>query len=107
MNIRWKPSSFSGVVLIAITIACLFMVKHNVHGISKEIHRLNNAIMKEKEAIHILHAEWAFLTQPNKLAKLADKHLDLQPMAGKDIKRLSMDNLISEANQTTDKPGAN
>lgn len=90
MTFDWKPTTFFCIILIAITISCLFAVKHRVHVISKEMSKLNANIVREKEAIHILHAEWAFLTQPGKIAKLTDKHLHLQPMSSKDIKRFSI-----------------
>lgn len=88
MRIRSKLSLLSLLVLLSVSVAFLFNTKHKVQGIYKEISRLNSNIIKEKETIHILNAEWAFLTQPSKVAKLASKQLSLEPMSSKSIKKL-------------------
>lgn len=80
--------------MLTCTIAFLFLMKYKVQTINKEIKSLTNAIIKEKETIHILHAEWAYLTQPTKITKLASKHLNLQPIPADKIKILPS-NLLS------------
>lgn len=48
------------------------------------VENLRQEIGREREAIAVLRAEWAFLNAPERLAKLAHLHrgsLNLQPMA--------------------------
>jgi cell division protein FtsL len=88
MRLRSKLSSLSLLAFLSISVASLFAIKHKVQGIYKEISKLNSSIIKEKETIHILNAEWAFLTQPSKVDKLASKQLSLEPMSSSNIKKL-------------------
>jgi cell division protein FtsL len=55
----------------------LYVVKHQVQDLEDRLAVLDAAIAKDRDAIHVLHAEWAFLTQPERLAGLARRHLDL------------------------------
>ena len=88
-----KSAIFTGMCAVCIMIAMLFILKHKVLGLAKANEKLNNDILKVKEAIHILNAEWAFLTQPNKLSKYA-LPLGLQPMTGMVIKHVDLNQML-------------
>lgn len=83
-------SRFAAGFLIVFSIIGLFFVKHNVRNMDREITKINREILKEKEAIHVLNAEWVFLTQPSKISKLASKHLSLSSINIKEVKRISL-----------------
>ena len=45
----------------------------------RELLALNAEVVKEREAIRVLRAEWSYLNQPERLQALARKHLALAP----------------------------
>ncbi|MSP48909.1 MAG: hypothetical protein EXQ95_06235 [Alphaproteobacteria bacterium] len=69
-------------LIAAILISCgLYQLKYEVQAKEERLARLNRQIQLEQEAIHVLHAEWAFLNRPDRLADLANRHLELAPVA--------------------------
>lgn len=73
---------FFAFMLIAtvVAVAALFQVKHEVQQQERRLEALNEQILHDQEAIHILRAEWSYLNDPERLAGLAKRHLDFQPM---------------------------
>jgi hypothetical protein len=59
----------------------LYQLKYEVQAKEERLARLNRQIQQEQEAIHVLHAEWAFLNRPDRLADLANRHLEMTPVA--------------------------
>lgn len=58
----------------------LYNVKHEVQGLEQQLARTNRAIETTYERIHVLHAEWSLLNDPERLRALSERHLDLVPM---------------------------
>ncbi len=70
----------STLMWLALTVAAgtaLFVVKHQVQDLEDRLAVLEDQMQKDRDAIHVLHAEWAYLTRPGRLAELARNHLDL------------------------------
>lgn len=63
----------------------LFKVKYEVVEIEQKLAETEQQIMREKETIHILKAEWSHLNEPQRLQKLAEKYLDITPMKTEQI----------------------
>lgn len=59
----------------------LFHVKYQVMALEEELTRLNAATLREQNQIHVLEAEWSYLNRPSRLEELADRYLELQPIA--------------------------
>jgi cell division protein FtsL len=63
---------------IAIMAACgVYGLKNRVQLLEKELRAVERQIEKERIEIRRLKAEWATLSHPERLARLADKHLAL------------------------------
>ena len=59
----------------------MFHVTFQVDQVTAELHGLDRQILKEREAVHVLEAEWAYLNDPARLEELATNLLPwLQPV---------------------------
>ena len=63
----------------------LFQVKDDVQVLEEELTRLNRQILRDRDAIHVLRAEWSFLNDPARLTDLSRRHLELAPVAAEQI----------------------
>ena len=57
----------------------LFYVKHVVEKTENELASLEGQINSDQDEIHVLKAEWIYLSRPDRVKKLASQYLDLQP----------------------------
>ena len=80
-----RPTSLILMVLAAAAGGALFQVAFEVSELDDELARLNTDIRTDRDAIHVLRAEWSFLNQPERLEELARRHLDLLPVTGTQI----------------------
>ena len=73
------------IILIGImtaTATVTYTIKHRAELKLEEVHRLEAEIKLERDTIDLLQADWALVTQPNRLEKLAgiyNDELKLQP----------------------------
>ena len=81
MNKYVRAYFFPILLILAGSVAFVFFIKNKVMKISKEVRAVNVQIVAEKEAIHILNAEYAFLTNPKRMKKLISKHLSLHEIS--------------------------
>ena len=75
---------FSFFICVAGTI--LFYLKYSVMDIEDRIYRAKKQIKIEKENNHILNAEWKALTTPERVQRLALKHLRMQQIHPQQLK---------------------
>lgn len=80
-----RPTSLILMVLAAAAGGALFQVAFEVSEMDDELARLNQDIRTDRDAIHVLRAEWSFLNQPERLEELTRRHLDLLPVSGAQI----------------------
>ena len=66
----------------------LFTVKYKVQDLEERIDRTNHKIVESQQATHILRVEWAHLNEAERIEKLAQKHLKLEPASIKQVIRL-------------------
>lgn len=64
-------------ILLSFSVFGLFQVKFKVQQLHREVAELKSQFMHEKDSIHVLKAEWAYLNQPERLYRLSKKFLDL------------------------------
>lgn len=58
----------------------LYLVKYWVQDVQQEVSAVELALNKEKESLHLLNAEWAYLNRPQRLKALSEKYLNLAPL---------------------------
>lgn len=68
----------------------LYLVKYSVQNIQRDVASMKDNLAREKESLHLLNAEWAYLNRPERLRQLADRHLDLVPLDSKKIEDISV-----------------
>ena len=80
--------------LIAISLligsaAYAYSTKYETLYYAETLAKLKAKVQRERENVAIAKAEWAMVTRPDRLQKMVDKHLDLQPMSIAQMARLS------------------
>ena len=78
---------FWSVVAVATAVG-LFTVKYKVQDLEERIDRTNQKIIESQQATHILRVEWAHLNEAERIERLAQKHLKLEPAGIKQVVRL-------------------
>lgn len=86
--------------------AGLFHLKYDVQSLERHLTGLNAEIVRDQEAIRVLEAEWSYLSQPERLQKLAMKRLDLVPVTPVHIVTFGDLPERFEAAKPEDKPAA-
>ena len=66
----------------------LFTVKYKVQDLEEKIDRTNQKIVESQQATHILRVEWAHLNEVERIERLAQKHLKMEPAGIKQVVRL-------------------
>ncbi len=76
-----RPALILWIGLPAIVTIALLLVSYQVQTLENELERLERQAIAQQEEIHVLNAEWSHLNRPDRLSRLASKHLDLLPVA--------------------------
>lgn len=62
-------------VVIVVASFMLYRVKYEVQSLRAQIKDTARELEQEKEAMHVVAAEWAYLNRPERLQQLASKYL--------------------------------
>ena len=76
--IRWRHIAWLG--LAALAVGALFQVKQAVQELEQELAGIEAEIREDREALRVLQAEWSYLHRPARLADLARRYLDFEPL---------------------------
>lgn len=88
--IQWvRFSTIAWLVLIAAAVYGLYSVKYRVLELQREIAGVERQLQIEQENLHVVAAEWAYLTRPDRLQALAAKNTKLIPVQGVQVMELS------------------
>jgi cell division protein FtsL len=71
---------FAFPVLALALMISIYVVKYESWHLQREVRQLEAAIEREKNEIVILRAELAYLTRPERIERLARKHLKMRPL---------------------------
>jgi cell division protein FtsL len=75
-------------VVVALVGFAMFKVKYQVQALDDQLAQVHKEIARDRDAVHVLHAEWSFLSQPQRLAELNRKFLNLKPITAGQIERM-------------------
>jgi cell division protein FtsL len=72
--------AFNACLVLAVLAAAyvLYSLEHSIRGLERQIDRTNAAIAGERETIGFLNAEWSSLVRPERLQRLAERHLQFR-----------------------------
>ena len=74
----FRPAAFMGIVLVIVLAFGVFQVEHRVQTLRAELDEINRQIIADRDAIHVLKAEWSYLNNPSRLRDMSDEHLFLK-----------------------------
>ena len=81
-----RQTTIFAVLIATVMSVSLFYLKHEVTNLEDELKLLNRSIVADREAVHVLKAEWSHLNNLNRLGALAKRHLKMQPTDPRQIK---------------------
>jgi cell division protein FtsL len=91
-------------VLVAAAGFTTFKVKYAVQDIEDQLNRVRRHTIAEQQEIRVLTAEWTYLNQPERLAELNRRFLQLAPIAAKQLQRTIADIPLRAAPAAPDGP---
>ena len=81
-----RNTTVLAIFIVAVTGVALFYLKHEVTNLEDELKTLNRSIVAEREAVHVLNAEWSHLNDVGRLKGLSMKYLELRPTEPEQLK---------------------
>jgi hypothetical protein len=94
-----RHASVAWIIVATLLSSAIYVIKHEVQALEASLAELNAKIERNREATHVLAAEWAHLNQPSRLERLGRELLRLQPLSGDQVLRAS--DLLSESAHST------
>lgn len=77
---------FAGAVVTASVLSVgVYAMKYEVERLDERYAAQQRKLMQQEEMLQVLEAEWTFLNRPERLKDLAARHLDLKPVAVRQI----------------------
>ncbi len=75
-----RPLTITAFGLAAVFSYGLYELSYEMQTMERRLDDLNRQLAADQEEIRVLGAEWAYLTRPETLQRLAARHLDLAPI---------------------------
>ena len=70
-----RISTLVWMVVVVVAAFMLYKVKYQVQAIKTQVAETTRELEQEKQAMHVVAAEWAYLNRPERLERLAAKYL--------------------------------
>jgi hypothetical protein len=77
-------------ICFGVAVSGLYFVKYAVQGVQRDVASLQTELKGERESLHLLNAEWAYLNRPERLHALSEKHLALAPLDSRQIQEIGV-----------------
>ncbi len=77
---QYRATGFVVMAGLALGAVGIYLVKYWVQDVKHKVQETQVALKKEREAVHLLGAEWAYLNRPERLKQLSERYLELQPV---------------------------
>lgn len=87
MILRW--TTLLWLVAFAVAVGLVFQIKYAVQALDDQLTYAQTRIQNDREALHILRAEWSYLNRPQRIARLAQRHLEMIPLTAPQIGRIA------------------
>jgi cell division protein FtsL len=81
-----RATTLLAIALIGALVTGLYHLKQRVQAAERRLASVNQSIVQDRQAIHVLRAEWAYLARPSRLERLAARHLKLEPIKPSQIR---------------------
>ena len=76
-----RPLYIAAFVVAAMLTYGLYSMKYEVQRLESKLLSLQTELGSERESLLVLRAEWSYLNSPERLQKLAVRHLELTPVS--------------------------
>ncbi|MCB2081257.1 MAG: hypothetical protein KDD76_01380 [Rickettsiales bacterium] len=83
-----RPLTICWLMMVVVLAYSVFQVEFRVEGLRAELSEMERQLVQERQSIHVLQAEWAFLTAPDRLNKMASSQLETEDMVLDQIARI-------------------
>lgn len=74
ITLMWIPLA----IIVGVS---MFLMKYKVQALEDELVAKQAKVVRDRGAIRVLEAEWAYLNDPERLRQLSSEHLDFGPPA--------------------------
>ena len=89
---------FGGGVLVSSLLSMgVYAMKYEVERLDAQVTALTRTLARQEETLQVLEAEWSFLNRPDRLSELTARHLELKPVAVRQLGALEAIPLRSNA----------
>jgi hypothetical protein len=95
---------FAWVLTVAVALFLLYHVKYKVESVRSQVRETARELESEREALHVVAAEWAYLNRPERLRSLADKYLSSSGVTVDQIAEIEAIPFAPQAVAATDPP---
>ena len=82
---NFRLSSLFWMLVVVIAASALYSVKYKVQALKDQLADTHRQIAEQQEALHVVRAEWAYLTRPQRVSELAEKHTALIFLQGQQM----------------------
>lgn len=80
-----RPVTITAFGLAAAFSYGLYQLSYEMQAMERRLGELDRTLAADQEEIRVLGAEWAYLTRPESLQRLAARHLDLVPISPRQV----------------------